>query len=113
MTMRPIPFFVVCMLVVGSFARADTREKQLVPDPVVARVVGFEVSGDATIVTIAAGSEQGLAKTWRAHFREGKTPKVLAGGDAVIIRIDRRTSVLKTKLTAAQVRANVFVQLDP
>jgi hypothetical protein len=109
MTMR-LPLFIVCVLVAGSFA--DTR-KLPVTAPVVARVVGFEVSGDATIVKIAAGSEQGLATSWRAHFREGKTPKLLAGGEGVMIRVDRRTSVLQTTLTPAQVRANVFVQLAP
>jgi hypothetical protein len=103
-------WLVVGLLLVGSFARADRVPK---PSSVVARVVGLEIDEKTAIVTIAAGSEQGVGKAWRAKFREGKTPKLLAGGEATIIRIDRRTSVLKTALTPEQVRANVFIQLDP
>ena len=105
-------WLVVCVLLVGSFARAD-RPVSPKPTNVVARVVGLEVFDKTSIVTIAAGSERGIGRRWRAQFREGKTPKLLAGGEAVIIRIDRRTSILKTTLTPTQVRENLFVQLDP
>lgn len=96
-----------CVLV-GSHARADTRKPS-----VVARVVGLEIYDDTALVTIAAGSDQGIGKTWRAQFREGKTQKLLAGGEAIIIRVDRRSSILKTRLPPAQVRAHRFIQLDP
>lgn len=104
-------WLVVCVLLVGSFARADRRSPK--PPSVVARVVGLEIVDETAVITIAAGSEQGIGKRWRAQFREGKTPNLLAGGEASIIRIDRRTAVLKTALPPAQVRANVFIQLDP
>lgn len=99
----------VLALLAGS-AHADRTPK---PKPVTARVVDVEILDDARIVTVLAGSEQGVAKTWRAKFRAAATPKPLEGGEAILIRIDRRTTVLKTRLTAAQIRANRTVQLDP
>jgi hypothetical protein len=106
-------WLVVCVLLVGSFARAD-RPAARKQASVVARVVGLEIYNDDTaIVTIAAGSEQGIGKGWHARFREGQTAKLLAGGEATIIRIDRRSSILRTELTPAQVRAHRFIQLDP
>jgi hypothetical protein len=100
---------VACCLLVGFPARADTKK----PPSVVARVVGLDVYTDTTIVTLAVGSEQGVGKTWHARFRDGKTQKLLAGGEATVIRIDHRTMVVKTSLSPAQVRANRYVQLDP
>ena len=98
---------VVCAL--GSSAHADRRK----PASVVARVVGLEIYEDGAVVTIAAGSQQGIARTSRARFRDGDTKKPLAGGEAMIIRVDRRTTVLKTHVPPAQIRAHRFIQLDP
>jgi hypothetical protein len=110
-TIRQIPaWFFLCLMLVGSFARADKAPK---PASVVGRIVGLEVYGDQCIVTVAAGTEQGIAKDWRAKFREGKTEKPLANGDAILIRVNKRTTILKTNLTPDQVRANKYIQLDP
>jgi hypothetical protein len=109
MTVR---FLVMCILLAGSFAHADKAIKAK-PPSVVGRVVGIEIVDDAVILTVAAGMNEGVTKGARVRFREGKTTKLLAGGEAVLIRVDRRTSILKTKLPAAQVRANRFVQFDP
>lgn len=103
-------FLVICVLLVGSFARADRAAKA---PSLVARVVGIEISNDDVILTVAAGSEVGLTRRMHARVREGKTTKPLTGGEAVIIRIDRRSSILKVKLSPEQVRANRFVQFDP
>lgn len=109
---------VVCLLLVGSFAHADrARAKKKGPDPVVGRVVGLEVSSeegqDFAIVTILAGKDRGVQSSWHAHFRDGTTDKLLPGGDATIIRIDKRSMIVKTHLSAEQVRANKMVELDP
>lgn len=100
---------ITCALLATS-AYAETKKPK---KPVTARIVDFEVREDARIVTVLAGSEQGIGKTWRAKFREGTTTKPLAGGDAIVIRIDRRTTVLKTSLSADQVRANRTIQFEP
>jgi hypothetical protein len=98
-------------LAFGAFVDADPRAKPATP--VIARVVGIVIIDDSVVVTAAAGSDQGIDKRWRARFRDGTTKALVAGGDAMIIRVDHRTTVLKTKLTADQVRANRFIQLEP
>ncbi|MBA3465442.1 MAG: hypothetical protein H0T46_36255 [Deltaproteobacteria bacterium] len=108
----PLIALVACALFASSFATAD-RKAPSRPDPIVGRVVGLEVYGGDTVVTVAAGKSQGIAKGWRAAFLDGTTKKPLAGGEAIVIRIDRRTSVLKTRLSPEQVRANRLVQFNP
>jgi hypothetical protein len=105
---------VACVLLFGSLAHADTKKKPA-PAPVViaGRVVDLDVVGESVIVTVLRGSETGIDRTWRARFREGTTAKPLAGGEAVVIRVNRRTTVLKTSLSAEQVRANRVVEFSP
>ena len=102
---------VICVLLVGSFAHADKAGGKKLPS-IVGRVVGMEILEDAVVVTVATGSEMGIHKKARARFREGKTTKLLDGGESMIIRVDKRTSILKTKLSPAQIRANKLVQFD-
>ncbi len=104
--------FVVCALLVGSLAHADKKPARR-PAAVVGRVVDLEVSAESRIVTVLVGSDQGIGKRWRAKFRDGTTTKLLADGEAIVIRIDKRTAVLKTSLSAEQVRANRIVQFEP
>ena len=105
---------VLWILLLGSFAHADKAARPKKMPSVVARVVSLEIYDDETaFITVTAGSEQGVGKLFRARFREGTTSKLLAGGNALLIRVDRRTTTLKTKLSPAQIRANKFVQLDP
>lgn len=107
-----VAWLVACVLLVGSLAFADKKGAMKL-EPISGRVVDLEIYGDTTAVTVLTGSENGLAKDWRARFREGTTTKLLTDGDATIIRIDRRTTVIKTTLTPDQVRANRIVQFDP
>ena len=102
----------LCVVLVGSLAFAD---KKGAPRPlsISGRVVDLEIIGEDTVITVAAGTEQGIDKTWRARFREGTTTKLVPDGEAILIRIDRRTTILKTRLTPEQVRANRIVQFDP
>lgn len=112
--------FVLCLLLVSPFAHADrahTKKPMKPPAPIVARVVGLEVfseeGAETAVVTVLAGSEQGIGKHWHARFREGDTTQVLTDGDAMIIRIDRQATILKTALSAQQIRANRFVVFEP
>ena len=104
---------VACILLFGSLAHADKKQKPS-PRPVMkGRVVDLEVVGEARIVTVLLGSDNGIGKTWHAKFREGATAKPLAGGEAIVIRVDKRSTVLKTSLSAEQVRANRVVEFAP
>jgi hypothetical protein len=98
---------VVVMCVLASVAHADPK-----PKTATGRVIDYQTQGDARIVTVHVGSNQGVARTWRAKFREGTTTKQLVGGEATVIRIDKRSTVLKTNLTPEQIRANRSVQFD-
>jgi len=102
-----------CVLLCASLAHADNKKKPA-PRPVAiaGRVVDLEAAGEARIVTVLVGSEAGIGKTWHARFREGTSTKPLADGEATIIRVDKRSAVLKTSLTAEQVRANRVVQFE-
>ena len=105
---------IACVLLLGSLAHADSKKKPPPrPAAIAGRVVDLDVVGESRIVTVLIGSENGIGETWRAKFREGTTEKPLAGGEAVVIRIGRRTTVLQTSLTAEQVRANRVVQFEP
>lgn len=101
-----------CVLLFGAITHADKRVVSR-QKSIVGRVVDLEFTASTTIVTVLAGRDQGIEKGWRAKFREGTTTKLLAGGEATIIRIDRRIVILKTSLPPEQVRAHRFVQFDP
>jgi hypothetical protein len=107
------PILVACALFVGSLAFAGGKKDDMKPLPVDGRVVDLEISGQDRIVIVARGSDGGIERGWRATFLEGTSGKPLAGGEASIIRIDHRSTVLKTKLTPEQVRANRTVQFAP
>jgi hypothetical protein len=105
-------FPILCVLLVGSLAVAGGKKDAIKADPIVGRVVDLEILPADTIVTVHLGTYNSLAKDWRARFREGTSEKLLEGGDATIIRMDHRTTILKVHLTPAQVRANRLVQFD-
>ncbi len=94
-----------CSMLVGSSARAD-KKPRLRLQPVVGRVVDLEVTADYRIVTVLAGSEQGITRGAHAKFRD-------VDGEAIIVRVDHRTTVVKTSLSAERVRAHRSVQFDP
>lgn len=102
---------VACVLLAGSFAAAD--KKSMKADPIVARVVDLEINEASTVVTVMAGSDKGVAKGWHATFLEGDSKKPLPDGEATIIRIDKRSTIIKTTLKPEQVRANRQVRFEP
>ena len=66
---------VLSLLLVGSFAYADKpkAKKPAKHDSIVGRVVGLEIytddGHDTAVVTILAGSEQGVQKGWHASSK--------------------------------------------
>ncbi len=83
------------------------------PQPVTARVLKLMIEGDYVVCMLGAGSEHGVAKTWRAQFLRGETAKPLVAGKAEILRVDRRTTTIRVKMTMDAVAANPSVQLSP
>ena len=65
------------------------------------------------VCVLGAGSENGVAKTWRAQFLRGSTTTPLVGGKAEITRVDKRTTTVRVKMTMDAVAANPSVLLSP
>jgi len=82
-------------------------------DPVTGRVIKNEVQGSDVIITIAAGTDQGVAKTWRGHVLRGETDSPMEGGDVTVVRVGKRETLGKVHLTTDQIGANPRVKLSP
>jgi hypothetical protein len=84
------------------------------PQPVVARVIGLQVQGDFTVITIGVGSDRGITKDWRGSLVDSSTPpKPIRGGELAVIRVNKLSTMAKVKATADQVHANPLVRLTP
>jgi hypothetical protein len=80
--------------------------------PVVGRIIGNNVSGSDVIITIGAGTNSGVQKNWGATVLRGDTDQPLAGGDVIVIRVDKGVTVGKVHLTTDQLAANSRVRLS-
>ena len=81
--------------------------------PVTARVIKNEVQGGDVLVTVAAGSDQGVSKTWKGHMLRGDSDSPMDGGDVTVIRVGKRETIGKVHLTTDQIAANPRVKLVP
>ena len=82
-------------------------------DPVTGRVLKNEVQGGELVITIGAGSNQGIQKTWKATVLRGETETPLPGGEVTVVRLDKGFIVGKVKLTADQIKENYRVKFTP
>lgn len=83
------------------------------PDPVVTRVLKFEITPTGLELTVAAGSAHGVGKTWKANVLRGTTMSTLAGGTGTILRVNKQTTIVLVNLTTNAINANPQVQLSP
>lgn len=83
------------------------------PEPVVARVLTVGISSRGLEVTVGAGTESGITKTWKANVLRGTTDALLSGGSAKVIRVNKRTTVLEVNVTADLLRENPMIRLAP
>lgn len=82
-------------------------------DPVNGRVIRTEVQGNEVLITISVGSDSKISQSWKGHVLRGDTENYLDGGDFKLIRVAKRESVGKVKLTVDQVSQNQRVKLTP
>lgn len=82
------------------------------PAPVKAKIVNVQVSGDGSIITCDRGQDKGVDKGWVGRILKKGTQKPLDGGDFTVIKVGKRESVGKVKLTSDQVSANPDVILE-
>jgi hypothetical protein len=81
--------------------------------PVTGRVIKNEVQGSDTIITIAVGEEQGVSKGWSGRVLRGDSDNPMDGGDVTVIRVGKRETIGKVRLTTDQVSSNPRVKLSP
>jgi hypothetical protein len=82
--------------------------------PIAARVISVNVQGDNIIVTIPAGSEQGVDKTWTGQVMRGDTKQPLVGARVEIIRVDKQRTVARVVgVTVDIITSNPNVVIQP
>jgi hypothetical protein len=81
--------------------------------PVTARVIKTEIQQNDTIITIAAGTDQGVSKAWKGHVLRADSDSPMDGGDVIVIRVGKRETIGKAHLTTDQISANPRVKLIP
>lgn len=82
-------------------------------EPIVARIVKNEITNGQTIITIGAGSEQGIQKGWTARVLRGDGDAPMSSGEVTIIRIGKRDTVGSVHLTTDQLQSNDRVKFSP
>ena len=83
------------------------------PKPIKARVIKVDVSGDAVIITLSAGSDMGVDKTWTGQVMRGASMDPFVGGKITIIRVDKQRTIAKVPLTTDIVTSNPIVIMQP
>jgi hypothetical protein len=79
------------------------------PTPLVGRVMAIQVSEGDTILTVALGTDAGLERTWSAKLVSNDRPL----HDLVIIRVNKRSTILKLRATFDQIPPNLRVRFTP
>jgi hypothetical protein len=82
-------------------------------EPIVGRVIKNEVQGSDVVITIAVGSDQGIGKGWSGRVLRGDSDTPIDGGDVQVIRVGKRETIGKVRLTIDQVAQNPKVKLSP
>jgi len=92
-----------------ALAPAPAQAKRLAPT---AKVIKLEVQGSDVVITLDRGSDQGVTAGWRGHLVNGRGIMV-QGSAFTILRVTKRTSVAKVKLTFDQVKAFPRAIIEP
>jgi hypothetical protein len=75
------------------------------------RVINTEVSSGDVIVTVSVGSEQGVTK--QSHGWLQTSSKHRVPGELLVIRISKRTSIWRARVSLDVVRDNPNVEIQP
>jgi hypothetical protein len=82
-------------------------------DPIVARVLRVDITPNGLDVTVGAGSEQGITKAWKPQVLRGETMSALSGGAGSIVRVNKRTTIVRVQLTPDMMGINPNIRLAP
>lgn len=82
-------------------------------EPVMGRVIKTEIQGGQVLITVSGGSSQGVGPKWKGQVLRGDSDSPLDGGSFDVIRVGKRESLGKVRLTTDQIGANPRVKLSP
>ena len=82
-------------------------------DPIMGRVIKTEIQGGEVLITVSGGSDQGVGPKWKGQVLRGDSESPLDGGAFSVIRVGKRETIGKVKLTTDQIGANPRVKLSP
>ena len=98
----------------GGAGAGGTDPEPALAGPVKAKVRKVQTAtGGGVVVTLNKGKNAGVARGWRGKVLRGSSDEPLVGGDFKVIRVTKRESVAKIRLTVDQVRSNPNVLLTP
>jgi hypothetical protein len=80
--------------------------------PVHNRIIAKTIQGNDMIITIGAGTNQGVQPTWTGTVLKGDSETPLQGGDIKIVRVDKAVTVGRVHLTPDQLLSNPRVRLS-
>jgi len=81
--------------------------------PITTRMLKFDTVGGGIEVTVPVGATSGVTPEWKVKVLRGQTTSALSGGAGSIVRVDRRTTIVKVSLTPDQLGANPNIVLSP
>jgi hypothetical protein len=82
------------------------------PPPVKGQITNAQAASDGAIITINRGEDKGVAKGWKGKVMKKGSGKPLEGGEFTVIKVGKRESVGKVRLTTDQVSSNTDVVLE-
>jgi len=106
---NPTKFFAPC----NQAAPDPANPRCDVLDPVAARIISIEESGADVTITIAAGSNQHVAKGWTVTILSGNSDTPLVGGTATITHVEKTKATARFHLRREIVEANQNLRLTP
>jgi hypothetical protein len=99
--------------VVALVLAALTAAAPVATAPLVRRIISASFQGSATIITIAAGSNDGVQKNWRVCLLRDDGDEPLPGGEVEVIRVDKAVTIGKIHLTSDALKGHRRVLLSP
>lgn len=85
------------LAVVALILGVSTAGAQVMPAPMIRRIIGWSIQGSTTLVTIAAGSSNGVQRNWKVWLLRGDSEEPLPGDEVQVIRVDKSVTVGKVR----------------
>lgn len=77
----------------------STAGAQVTPAPMIRRIIGSSIQGSTVLLTIAAGSKDGVRTNWKAWLLRGNSDQPLPGDEVKLLRIDKAVTIGEVHVT--------------